>query len=56
VREGDAHELAHQAEVLLSDHGLQERMGRAARAEAEKYSWQQIAAQIEDLFLQLVSK
>lgn len=54
VQEGNAEEMAVRLEQLLGDEGLRDRMGQAARTEAEKYSWERAAVQIENLFSRLL--
>jgi D-inositol-3-phosphate glycosyltransferase len=55
VQEGDAGELAARIRALFSDPALLARLGAAGRAEAESYSWQSAAAQIESLFQRLTA-
>lgn len=56
VQEGDAGELAARIHQLLEDAGLLERIGAEGRAEAERYSWQDAAKQIESAFRNLVAE
>jgi D-inositol-3-phosphate glycosyltransferase len=50
VQEGDAAELAGRLSQLLSDESLLQRMGQAARAEAEQYSWGRAAESISAVY------
>ncbi len=54
VQEGNPEELAGRLTELLSNAGLLERMGTAARREAEKYSWNKTAREIEGLYEHLL--
>jgi len=54
VPEGDAEELAARLAELLADERLLAGMGAAARQEAEGYSWERTAKEIEKLFLALM--
>lgn len=56
VQEGNAGELAARLTQLLTDDTLLERMGKAARQEAEDYSWDRAATSIHHLYQQLVTK
>lgn len=56
VREGDAPQLAARILTLLGEPGALERMGAAARSEAERYSWQRTAAEIETVYTQLLNR
>jgi len=47
VQEGEAAQLAGRLEVLLGDERLLAKMGSAARQEAEGYSWERTAKEIE---------
>lgn len=53
VLEGDAGELAAHLRELLSDPDLLARLGNGGRSEAEGYSWQKTAEQIESAFRKL---
>ncbi|HLD94094.1 MAG TPA: glycosyltransferase [Anaerolineales bacterium] len=54
VQEGNAEEMAARLEELLGDAVLLERMGAAARREAEMYSWERTANEIEKLYKNLL--
>ena len=54
VQEGSAYEMAARLEELLRDAKRLERMGTAARREAEKYSWERAAREIEGLYTRLI--
>lgn len=54
VQEGNAEELARRLTELLGNDELLERMGAAARREAEKYSWEKTAKEIINLYLRLL--
>jgi D-inositol-3-phosphate glycosyltransferase len=56
VQEGDSQELSGRLATLLEDDALLERMGQAARAEAEKYSWGRVAQEIDQLYLRMTKK
>jgi D-inositol-3-phosphate glycosyltransferase len=54
VQEGDAQELAGKIAELLADETQLERMGAAARLEAEAYSWARAAGEVESLYRSLL--
>jgi D-inositol-3-phosphate glycosyltransferase len=54
VQEGDASEMAERLAKMLRDKELLERMGLAARAEAERYSWEKTANEVVNLFNKLL--
>jgi D-inositol-3-phosphate glycosyltransferase len=56
VQEGDAAELAGRLSQLLSDESLLQRMGQAARAEAEQYSWRRAAESISAVYESLAAQ
>jgi D-inositol-3-phosphate glycosyltransferase len=56
VQEGNAEEMASRLTELLRNDGLLDRLGSTARKEAEKYSWEITAWQIEELFNKLEQK
>ena len=47
--------FAHSLEMILSNRSLQDSMGMAARRRAETLSWDQVAAQMLELYLRLAS-
>lgn len=47
--------FAHSLEMILSNRSLQDSMGMAARRRAETLSWDQVAAQMLELYLHLAS-
>lgn len=47
--------FAHSLEMILSNRSLQDSMGVAARRRAETLSWDQVAAQMLELYLRLAS-
>ena len=53
VREGSAEEMAARLAELLRETPRLERMGAVARGEAEKYSWEKTAIDLENLFRKL---
>ena len=53
VQEGDPQGMAERFVELLGNEDLLNEMGKAARAEAEKYSWNTIAREIERLYVDL---
>lgn len=55
VREGDAPQLAARIMALLGEPGALERMGRAARSEAVRYSWSRTAAEVEGVYAGLLA-
>lgn len=55
VQEGAAAELAQRLAGLLADDALLERMGVAARAEAEQYSWARAAGSISEVYSKLAA-
>jgi glycosyltransferase involved in cell wall biosynthesis len=48
-RPGDVGAMSAAIECLVGDRGLRARLGRAARARAEQFSWDAVAARIEAL-------
>jgi D-inositol-3-phosphate glycosyltransferase len=54
VQEGNAEEMASRLNDMLGDTETLERMGTAARKEAEKYSWERAAGEIENLYTKLL--
>lgn len=50
VREGQPEQLAARALALLGDEAALQRMGAAARREAEAYSWQRAAGEVNNLY------
>ncbi|MEX1247674.1 MAG: glycosyltransferase [Anaerolineales bacterium] len=54
VQEGNPGELAGRLVELLANEELLEKMGQAARREAEKYSWERAAMGIEGIYKKLV--
>jgi D-inositol-3-phosphate glycosyltransferase len=56
VQEGNPEEMAERLMSLFSDKPTLEQMGMAARSEAEKYSWEGTAIQIENLYRHLVNR
>ncbi|MCW5873774.1 MAG: glycosyltransferase [Anaerolineales bacterium] len=56
VREGDAPQLAARILALLGDDGALQRMGTAARAEAQRYSWGRAAAEVEGVYSRLLKR
>jgi D-inositol-3-phosphate glycosyltransferase len=54
VQEGNAKEMAERLAKMLRDEKMLERLGLAARAEAEKYSWEKTASEVENLFSNLL--
>jgi D-inositol-3-phosphate glycosyltransferase len=56
VQEGDAAELAGRLSQLLSDESMLQRMGQAARAEAEQYSWRRAAESISAVYESLAAQ
>lgn len=54
VQEGDPAELESRLAALLSNPQLLETMGRAARQEAEKYSWERAAGEINKLYQSVI--
>ncbi len=55
VQEGNPEELASRLAVLLRDDRLLAKMGAFARKEAEAYSWEKSAKQIEALYASMLS-
>lgn len=53
VQEGSAEEMAARLAELLRETPRLERMGAVARGEAEKYSWEKTAIDLENLFRKL---
>jgi D-inositol-3-phosphate glycosyltransferase len=51
-----ADSFAERLGLLLSDETLRRRMGREARREAERFRWSEVAAQVEDVYHELVSQ
>jgi D-inositol-3-phosphate glycosyltransferase len=56
VQEGNPEEMAERLMSLFSDKPTLEQMGMTARSEAEKYSWEGTAIQIENLYRHLVNR
>jgi D-inositol-3-phosphate glycosyltransferase len=56
VPEGDPAALCDKLTLLLSDHELRERMGDCAAEYAQGYNWEKIAAQIVDVYEELIRK
>ena len=56
VQEGNPEELAARLAQLLGDERLLANMGAAARQEAEEYSWEGAAIEIEKLFTALINQ
>ena len=54
VPHGEAPALAAALGTLLRDHELRDRMGRRARAWAERFSWEAAAEAVESLLLRVV--
>jgi D-inositol-3-phosphate glycosyltransferase len=54
VQEGNGEEMANRLTEILGDIEKLERMGKAARAVAEKYSWEKTASEVENLFSKLL--
>ncbi|MCW5875891.1 MAG: glycosyltransferase [Anaerolineales bacterium] len=54
VQEGNSMELAGRLAELLNEPPLLARMGAAARQEAVDYSWQEMAARVEELYSRMV--
>ncbi|MBA4456513.1 glycosyltransferase family 4 protein, partial [Cylindrospermopsis raciborskii CS-506_A] len=50
----DINSLAQSLELLKSDYQLRQKMGKAARAIAEQYSWKIMAQNYLDLFTQVI--
>lgn len=50
VQEGNAEEMATKLQSLLVDDSMLEQIGLAARREAEAYSWQRTAGEIETVY------
>ncbi|MEX1143248.1 MAG: glycosyltransferase [Anaerolineales bacterium] len=50
VQEGDAAQLASRLAQLLGDESLLAKMGAAARQEAQGYSWERTAKEVDELF------
>jgi D-inositol-3-phosphate glycosyltransferase len=55
IPDGDPHLLAARLTTLISDENLRNRMGKQANAYAQSYDWQIIAAQISQLYSELIS-
>jgi D-inositol-3-phosphate glycosyltransferase len=51
----DPEAMADRLTRLLEDHELRERLGRQAAMLAQEYSWQKIAARMEELYRELTS-
>ncbi len=47
--------FAERVELLLSNEPLRRKLGREARAAAERFRWSEVAAQVEDVYHDLVS-
>jgi D-inositol-3-phosphate glycosyltransferase len=56
VPEGDPAALCDKLTLLLSDRELRERMGKCAAEYAQGYNWEKIAAQIVDVYDELIRK
>jgi D-inositol-3-phosphate glycosyltransferase len=48
--------FAERLELLLSNEPLRRKLGREARAEAERFRWSEVATQVEDVYHDLVSE
>jgi D-inositol-3-phosphate glycosyltransferase len=48
--------FAERLELLLSNETLRRKLGREARAEAERYRWSEVATMVEDIYHDLVSE
>ncbi len=51
-----ADSFAESLRLLLSDETLRRKMGREARAAAERFRWSEVAAQVEEVYHELVSE
>jgi D-inositol-3-phosphate glycosyltransferase len=51
-----ADSFAERLGLLLSDEALRRKMGRQARTEAERFRWSEVAAQVEEVYHELVSE
>jgi D-inositol-3-phosphate glycosyltransferase len=54
VQEGNADEMEERLTEILLDAEMRDRLGTAARREAEQYSWQRTAGEIESLYKKLM--
>jgi D-inositol-3-phosphate glycosyltransferase len=48
--------FAERLELLLSNEALRRKLGREARAAAERFRWSEVAARVEDVYHELVSE
>lgn len=48
--------FAERLELLLSNESLRRSLGREARAAAERFHWSEVAARVEDIYHELVSR
>jgi D-inositol-3-phosphate glycosyltransferase len=48
--------FAERLELLLSNEPLRRKLGREARAAVERFRWSEVAAQVEDVYHELVSQ
>jgi D-inositol-3-phosphate glycosyltransferase len=48
--------FAERLELLLSNEPLRRKLGREARAAAERFRWSEVAARVEDVYHELVSE
>jgi D-inositol-3-phosphate glycosyltransferase len=51
-----ADSFAESLGILLGDEALRRKMGREARTAAERFRWSEVAAQVEDVYHELVSQ
>ena len=52
--DGEPDKLCEKLSLLLGDHARRATMGRRAEQEAQSYDWKKIAAQIVDVYEELV--
>ena len=56
AKAGDATALAEKLVLLSSDRELQERMGAAARARAEEFSWERFGESLLQVYRDIVKR